>query len=66
MACTGYEHGSRVEVIRPLSNANVPIGAVGRVVAIDRSNHLLDVLFDLFGLYRGLDAHSFRLLAMLA
>jgi len=66
MACTGYEHGSRVELIQALSNANVPLGAVGRVVAINRNDHLIDVVFDVFGLFRNLDPHSFRLLSMLA
>lgn len=60
MACSGYEHGTRVEVIRPLRNANVPVGAVGEVVAKDATNHLIDVRFDRFGLFRGLDAHCFR------
>ena len=61
MACDGYEHGSRVVVINPLRNANVPLGTVGEVVAIHRLRHLLDVLFERFGLYRNLDAHCFEL-----
>lgn len=66
MACTGYEHGSRVELTQPLSNANIPVGATGRVVGIDHSDHRLDVFFDAFGLFRDLDPHCFQLLDMLA
>jgi hypothetical protein len=59
MACEGYEHGSRVALDIDIPSIQVPVGAVGTVVAIRSDVHKIDVDFDDYGRINNLDAHSF-------
>ena len=59
MVCEGYEHGSRVRLVRSIAGIPVPPGVRGGVVGVDRLAHKLDVQFDNFGRFDGLDAHAF-------
>jgi len=60
MSCEGYEHGSVVVLTASLPDVPVLIGTRGLVVEIYRDLHELDVEFEFYGLWKGLDAHSFQ------
>ena len=64
MACEGYEHGERVELVARIPNQPMIEGSIGEIVSIDSLRHKLDVNFRDYGLIRGLDAHAFQSLAM--
>lgn len=61
MACDGYEHNSRVILIRDLPNVDVPIGKKGTVVNVDKNQHTIDVEFEMHHVYNNLDPSAFEL-----
>ncbi len=56
MVCDGFEHSQRVELV--VDTLNVPAGATGTVIEIDRVRHTANIDFDLFGLVLNVDCHS--------
>ena len=60
MSCEGYEHGSVVVLTSSLVDVPVPAGTRGFVVEIYRDLHQLDVEFENYGLWKGLNAHLFQ------
>jgi len=61
VACDGYEHNSRVILIRDLPNVDVSIGSNGTVVNVNKDQHTIDVQFDMYQVYNNLDPSAFEL-----
>jgi len=61
MSCDGFEHGTRVRVLKEVvqSGRVIAVGTVGTVEAVDREKHKIDVRFDEIGVIKSLPAHFF-------
>lgn len=61
MACDGYEHNARVELINDLPRYKIFRGEKGTVVGVNKSQHTINVEFDNYGVFKNLNPHSFKL-----
>lgn len=59
MACMGYEHGTRVVLLKSVPRLGLEPGLVGVVRKVDSVLHRIDVEFPARGTIRGLDADIF-------
>ncbi len=56
MAGGDFESEQRVVLLQAVEDVEIPVGAAGTVVEVDKEKCQLDVVFDAFGIVRGIDA----------